>query len=185
MGQFSKVAQDAFNNFSIDAGVLLKTFTPSTPKLNEGDIICATTGDISASCVPTYTDFGEDVNGCPANTKELKRLTGWETKLSFTALDMTPEVFKTALGAADIASGKITPRNKLNDADFSDLWLVCDRTDDGLVAVCIKNALSTSGLSLTTTKDGKGNLAVELTGHVSISDVDTVPMEFYAQAKGD
>lgn len=181
MGTFSKISQDAFKKFGIDAGVVLKNFDPTSPKLADADIVCATTGDITASCTPTYEDFGEDVNGVAANTKELKRLTGWEAKLTFTALDITPEVIRLALGAADVNSTKITPRAELKDEDFSDLWLVVDRTDGGLAAVCLKNALSTDGLSLTTTKDGKANTSVGLTGHVSISAQDTVPMEFYVQ----
>ena len=43
-----------------------------------------------------------------------------------------------------------------------------------------KNALSTAGLSLKTSKDGKGNIGLTLTGHVSINDQDTMPMEFYS-----
>jgi hypothetical protein len=66
-------------------------------------------------------------------------------------------------------------------SDFeSSLWWVGDKADGGLVAVKIRNALSTSGFSLKTTKDGKGNLALTITGHVSINDQDTMPMEFYS-----
>jgi hypothetical protein len=50
-----------------------------------------------------------------------------------------------------------------------------------LVAICLKNALSTSGLSLQTTKDGKGQISVSLSGHYSITEQDVVPMEFYVQ----
>jgi hypothetical protein len=37
---------------------------------------------------------------------------------------------------------------------------------------------------LQTTKGGKGQVAVTLTGHYSVNDQDTVPMEFYV-AEGD
>ena len=43
----------------------------------------------------------------------------------------------------------------------------------------MKNALSTGGFSLQTTKNGKGQVAVSLKGFASIKDIDTVPMEFY------
>ena len=46
----------------------------------------------------------------------------------------------------------------------------------------LKNALSTGGFSLKTTKNGKGQISVELTGHVSISTQDAMPMEFYSEA---
>ena len=183
MGTFSKISIDTFKEFQLDAGVLLKTFDPTSPELVDDDIICATTGGINPTCVAEYRDNGEDVDNCPNNMKELKELVRWNTGLSFTALNVTPEVIRMALGAADIeaSSGKITPRSDLADTDFADVWWVGDRSDGGLVAIRLINALSTSGLSLQTTKDGKGNISVSLSGHYSIDEQDKVPMEFYVQ----
>lgn len=183
MGRFSKVSQDAFNEFQVDAGVLLKTFDVDSPELAEENIICATTGGINPVCTASYSDWGEDIDNCPNGTMELMDLEGWKCTLGFTALNTTPEVIRMALGAADIdaASGKITPRRDLKDTDFADIWWVGDRTDGGLVAIRLINALSTSGFSLQTTKNGKGQIAVTLAGHVSIKAQDVVPMEFYVQ----
>lgn len=181
MGRFSKVPQTAFDEFQVDAGVLLKTFDSAKPEITEDNIICATTGGINPTCVPTYSDWGEDVDNCPNGMMELMHLDGWETTLGFTALNTTPEIIRLSLGAADIASGKITPRRELKDTDFADVWWVGDRTDGGLVAIRLINALSTSGFSLQTTKNGKGQIAVTLAGHVSINEQDVVPMEFYVQ----
>lgn len=187
MGRFSKVAQTIFDEFQVDAGVLLKSFDPESPELVDEDIICATTGGINPTCVPTYSDWGEDVDNVPNGMKELKRLDGWETTLGFTALNTTTEVIRMALGAADVeaSSGKITPRRDLANTDFGDVWWVGDRSDGGLVAIRLINALSTSGFSLQTTKNGKGQIAVTLTGHVSINEQDVVPMEFYVQEGTD
>lgn len=181
MGRFTKVAESTFDELQVEAGVLLKTFNPASPAIGDNNIICATTGGINPTCVPTYSDWGEDVDNAPANTMELKHVDGWECTLGFTALNTTPEIIRMALGAADItaASGKITPRRELADTDFADVWWVGDRSDGGLVAICLKNALSTGGFSLQTTKNGKGQIAVTLTGHVSIEEQDVVPMEFY------
>ena len=187
MGRFSKISQDAFNEFQVDAGVLLKTFDVDSPELIDEDIICATTGGINPVCTASYSDWGEDVDNCPNGMMELMDLEGWECTLGFTALNTTPEVIRMALGAADVGAenGAITPRMELKDTDFADIWWVGDRTDGGLVAICLKNALSTSGLSLQTTKDGKGQLAVTLAGHYSIKEQHTVPMEFYVQEGTD
>lgn len=186
MGKFTVIPQSTFEEMQLDAGVLLKQFNPSTPSAPEDeDIICATTGGINASCVPTYSDMGEDVDNCPNNTKELKHLDGWECMMSFTSLGTSPASIRLALGAADIDSAdstKITPRKDLKDADFSDVWWVGDRADGGMVAICLKNALSTGGFTLQTTKNGKGQVSVELTGHVSIASQNTMPMEFYSAA---
>jgi hypothetical protein len=63
MGKFTVIPQDTFTALQLDAGVLLKTFNPATAAApSDEDIICATTGGISVSCVPTYSDFGEDVD---------------------------------------------------------------------------------------------------------------------------
>nr|DAR37850.1 MAG TPA: major tail protein [Caudoviricetes sp.] len=187
MGKFTVIPQDTFSGLQLDAGVLLKKFTPATPAAPaDEDIICATTGGINATCVPTYSDLGEDVDNCPANMKELKHLDSWECKMSFTSLGLSANAIKLALGAADIgdttASKKdiVTPRRDLKQTDFTDLWWVGDRADGGCVAIQIKNALSTGGFSLQTTKNGKGQLSVELTGHVSIDAQDTMPMVFYS-----
>lgn len=181
MGKFTKIPQDTFEQIQLDAGVILKTFTPDTPTEPEDeDIICPTTGGINVSCVPTYSDMGEDVDNCPTNMMELKHLDGWECTMSFTSLGTSPESIRLSLGAADVTGNKIVPRRDLKQTDFSDLWWVGDRADGGMVAVCLKNALSTGGFTLQTTKNGKGQVSVELMGHVSIDAQDTMPMEFYS-----
>lgn len=183
MGLFTVIPQDTFDGLQLDAGVLLKKFDPAKVAAPaDEDIICATTGGINISCVPTYSDLGEDVDNCPVNTKELKHLDGWECKMSFTALGTSPENIKLALGAATVSTTKVTPNRDLKQANFSDIWWAGDRADGGVVAACLKNALSTGGFTLQTTKNGKGQVSVELTGHVSIEAQDTMPMEFYSIA---
>jgi hypothetical protein len=183
MGLFTVIPQDTFDGLQLDAGVLLKKFDPAKVAAPaDEDIICATTGGINISCVPTYSDLGEDVDNCPVNTKELKHLDGWECKMSFTALGTSPENIKLALGAATVSTTKVTPNRDLKQADFSDIWWAGDRADGGVVAACLKSAISTGGFTLQTTKNGKGQVSVELTGHVSIEAQDTMPMEFYSIA---
>lgn len=182
MGAFTKIPESTFDELQLDAGILLKTFDPSTPTVTDANIICATTGGIQITCTPTFSDFGEDVDNCPVNMKELKHLDSWECTIGFTALNVSDDIIKLALGCATTtaASHKTVPNRNIAQADFTDIWWVGDRSDGGLVAVKLLNALSTSGLSLQTTKNGKGQLAVTLTGHVSINAQDTMPMEFYA-----
>ena len=188
MGRFSKISQNTFNELQVDAGVLLNQFNPESPELLDEAIICATTGGINPTCVPSFSDWGEDVDNVPNGMKELMHLDGWNTSLAFTALNITAETIRMALGAADVnaETGKITPRMSLNqEKDFADVWWVGDMSDGGLCAICLKNALSTEGFSLQTTKNGKGQLSVTLGGHVSINAQDEVPMEFYVQEGPD
>lgn len=188
MGQFTVIPQNTFDNLQTDAGILLKQFDPSNPAVADADIITATTGGINIVCQPTYSDYGEDVDNCPNNMKELKHLDGWNCTISTTALGTSPELIKLALGAADIDgedTSKIVPRADLDQDDFADIWWVGDKSDGGLVAVQLLNALSTGGFSLQTTKNGKGQISLEITGHVSIDAQKVVPMVFYSmEAEG-
>lgn len=182
MGAYTKIPQDTFDTLQLDAGILLKNFNPAQPAtVADADIICATTGGINVTAVPSFSDLGEDVDNCPNNTKELKHLDSWECKFGFTSLTVSEDVIKLSLGCADkdASAHKVTPRASLSQSDFTDLWWVGDMADGGFAAVKAKNMLSTSGLSLQTTKNGKGQLACELTGHVSINAQNEVPMEFY------
>lgn len=184
MGRFTRIPQNTFSELQMDAGLVLNKFDPTgaTP-VQEEDIITATTGGVNPVCEPTYSDLGEDVDNCPNNMKELKHLDGWNCTLGFTALGTSPASIKLSLGAADIDgtnTSLIKPRKDLQQSDFSDVWWVGDRADGGFVAIRLRNALSTGGFSLQTTKNGKGQNTMTLTGHVSINDQETMPMEFYS-----
>lgn len=190
MGAYTVIPQDTFDGLQMDAGVLLKKFDPANPgEVADEDIITATTGGINAVATPTFSDLGEDVDNCPVNMKELKHLDSWECTLGFTALGTDKESIRMELGCADINadSGAIVPRRDLAQTDFSDVWWVGDRADGGCVAIQLKNALSTGGFSLQTTKSGKGQISCTLTGHVSIKEQKVVPMVIYSidPAKSD
>ena len=178
---YSIIPQDTFDELQVDAGMILSSFNPASPSISQSDVITATTGGVTVECKPTFTDYGEDVDNVPNNAKEMKVITGWDCKLSTTALSSKMSMIRLALGAADVnaTTGAITPR-KLKQSDFADIWWVGLKGNDGFIAAKISNALSTAGYSLKTTKNGKGQLTVELTGHVSINDVGTVPMVFYS-----
>ena len=184
MGKFTVIPQNTFQGLQLDAGVLLRTFDPATAAAPaDADIICATTGGINVVCKPEFSDLGEDVDNVPANMKELRHLDSWTCSISTTSLGTSPALIKLALGCADIDgtdATKIIPRAELKQTDFSDIWWVGDRADGGMVAVRLLNALSTEGFSLQTTKNGKGQTAITITGHVSIDAQGTVPMVFYS-----
>lgn len=185
--KFTKIPDTAFDEIQLNAGVLSTTFTPSSGEI--GDILAATSGGISFEATPTYTDFGEDIDNCPKNTKELKKLDSWEVKMSGSFVTVTATSAKMMVGAADTAkegtADKITPRNDVLDTDFGDIWLVGDYsskngdTNGGFVAIHMLNALSTGGFKLQTADKNKGTLSFEFTGHYSIEDQSTVPFEIY------
>lgn len=186
MGRYTVMPENTFDALQLDAGVLLKQFDVEAASQGQlgfvdADILCATTGGVNPTCVPTYSDFAEDVDNAPMNVKEFKHLDSWECKMTTTGLGTSPELIKMQLGAADIVDGtKIVPRRNLAQTDFSDLWWVGDKANGGFVAIQIKNALSTGGFSIQTTKNAKGQLSLEITGHVSLANQNEVPMVFYS-----
>ena len=189
--KYTKIPENAFKNLQLNAGVLLSDFNPATATVENESIIGATTGGINFTATPTYTDFGEDIDNCPKNMKELKKLDSWEAKCSGTFVTIDTAVAKSLIGAADIGQSdttKVTPRNDLAQADFSDIWIVGDYSDQngdtngGFVAIHMMNALSTGGFQIKTADKAKGQFAFEYTAHYSMSAQDTVPFEVYVKA---
>ena len=186
MWRATKVSADAAENFQTNAGLLLNTFDISNPvEPEDGAIVCATTGDFSITCVPNVEDFFADVNNAPLNSKEGKRITGWTCGLSVTALDVTEETLKLSLGAADGSeTAGVNPRVQYKVDDFKSLYWIGDMIDENkLFVVAMDNTVSTGGLSFTSTNNGKGGLALTLTPHASLDNMDKVPMAFYILEK--
>ena len=189
--KFTKIPSDTFQKLQINAGILTTDFTPATGTIGEAGQIGATTGGVNFTATPTFSDFGEDIDNCPKNMKELKKLDSWEAKMSGTFVNADTAIAKRLCGAADIGTSdttKITPRNDLSSADFGDIWLVGDysdkngETNGGFIAIKLINALSTGGFQLQTADKSKGQFAFEFTGHYSMSAQDTVPFEIYIKA---
>ncbi len=191
MGLYTKVSEDAFDTLQLNVGVLLSSFDPANPYTapDDDDIIATTTGGINPTCTPTYSDFGEDVDNVPNNMMEFKHLDGWDCAMAFTSIKFNATNVAWALGASEstvVAAGnntagytKIVPRRNVQLTDYKDLWWVGDKANGGAFAVKLLNALSTGGLNIQSSKNGKGTNQMTITGHVSIAHQDTMPMEFY------
>ena len=187
--KFTQIPTTAMEEMQLNAGVLLSSFTPSTAEVS--GIIGATTGGIKFSAIPTYSDFGEDIDNCPKNMMEFKRQDSVEVKISGTFVTVTAATAKKLMAAADIGTSdrtKITPRNDLKTEDFADLWWVGDYSDKngatngGFVAIHVMHALNTGGFQLQSGDKSKGQFAFEFTGHYSIDAQDVVPYEVYIKA---
>lgn len=181
--RFTQVKLDAFKEIQVEAGVIMRDFDPSNPVLDRSKIICTTSGGVNIVCKPSFSDYFEDVDNVPNNTKEGKQVEDWECSLSTNMLDIYPEGVRLGLGVADIDANdqtRVTPRRDIKLSDFEDsIWWVGDRADGGFAAAQILNSLSTEGFSLQTTKKGKGTTPLTLMGHTSMNELDTVPMNFY------
>lgn len=195
MAKFTQIPIDTFKKLQLGAGLLASKFNPATGELTAANIIGATSGGVSFEATPSFSDFGEDIDNCPKNTKELKKLDSWDAKMSgsFVTMDTTAAV--SVIGAAAVASDdptKVVPRNSVNDTDFKDIWWIGDYSDvnddssstgkAGFIAIRLISALSTGGFKLQSGDKAKGAFEFEYTGHYSIEHIDTVPFELYIKA---
>lgn len=190
--KYTRIPVNTFKNLVVNAGILLSAFDITTGTVNEADMLGATSGGINFTATPSFKDWGEDVDNCPKNTKELMRLDDWDIKMSGSFTALTPALAKLLVGLADLSAGKITPRDTIDiENDFSDIWLVCDYSDKntgasaGSVAIRMMDALSTGGFQLQTEDKEKGKFSFEFTAHYSIDAQDTVPFEIYISAGTD
>ena len=186
--KYTKIPETTFQNLQLNAGVLLSTFDPGTAEVANESIIGATTGGVNFTATPAFSDYGEDIDNCPKNMKELKKLDSWEISLSGTYVTVDANAVKALVGAADVSGNKITPRNDLKLTDFTDVWWVGDYSDKngesngGFMAIHLMNALSTSGFHIKSGDKAKGQMSMEYTAHYSIDDPKKVPFEMYIKA---
>lgn len=190
--KYTQIPSTAFQNIQLNAGILVDGFTPSTGTV--GNLLGATTGGVNFTDSIEYKDFGEDIDNCPKNTKELKKLDSHEVKMSGTFVTISANTAKILAGAADVDDQDAThiiPRNDLVSGDFKDIWWVGDYSDvntganAGFVAIHLMDALSTGGFQIQSTDKEKGQFAFEFTGHYSMESADTVPYEIYIKQGGE
>lgn len=184
--KFTQIPADTFKQIQLNAGILVDTFTPATGTI--GDIIGATSSNITFAATPTFVDFGDDINNCPKNTKQLKKLDAWEAKMSGTFATVTAELSKRLAAAADVDTEDAThivPRNDLAAEDFEDIWWVGDYSDQngeqngGFCAIHLINSLSTGGFQIQSSDKAKGQFSFEFTGHYDMAQPEKVPFEIY------
>ncbi len=193
--KFTQIPTDAFKKLQLNAGILSTDFDPATGELTASNIIGATSGGVTFEATPSFSDFGEDIDNCPKNMKELKVLDSWDAKMSGSFVTMDTNVAKSVIGAATIATDdqtKVVPRNSIDAKDFKNIWWVGDYSDinedgssagkAGFIAIKLINALSTGGFKIKSGDKAKGTFEFEYTGHYSIENIDVVPFELYIKA---
>lgn len=186
--KYTKIPETTFQNLQLNAGVLLSDFDPKTAEVANEAIIGATTGGVNFTATPAFSDYGEDIDNCPKNMKELKKLDFWDINMSGTYITVDANAIKSLVGAADASGEKITPRNDVLLSDFVDIWWVGDYSDQngenngGYVAIHMMNTLSTGGFAIQSNDNGKGNFAFTYTAHYSMDAQEVVPFEVYVKA---
>lgn len=179
------LTKDNFLTMAYGGAIIVKDFDPTTfTPPAEGDVALCTSGNITINDNVTRLDLGSDVNGLYFAYKELQVVTGKEAStVSCTALNFGADDIRRYLGAADIDEtdeSKVNTRLYYKSTDFENLALVFPKVGGGYVALVMNNALSTGGLSITTSKDAKATIAVTFTAFRSI-EAKTVPeIQYYS-----
>lgn len=195
MAKFTQIPTDTFKKLQLGAGILTTDFDTATGELTASNIVGATSGGVSFEATPSFSDFGEDIDNCPKNTKELKKLDDWDAKMSGSFVTMDTKAAVSVIGTAAVASDdptKVVPRNSVDVKDFKDIWWVGDYSDinedstsagkAGFIAIKLISALSTGGFKIQSGDKAKGTFEFEYTGHYSLENIDTVPFEIYIKA---
>lgn len=193
--KFTKIPTTTFSEMQMNAGVFLSDFEPKTGTIDIADIIAATSGGCNFVDKLTFVDMGEDVDNCPKNMMELKKLDSHEVTMSGTAITVDPDALVMLAAAADKSTladatgvNLITPRRDVLTTDYKTIWWVGDysdkngETNGGYIAIKLINGLNTEGFSLQTTDKGKGTFAFAFMGHYSMAAQDKVPYELYIKA---
>lgn len=186
--KYTQIPADTFKQIQLNAGILVDDFDPETQEI--GDLLGATSGGSTFNAKPTYEDFGSDIDNCPKNTMELKKLKEWDAKMTGNFVTVTAKSAADLIGAADVDPSDnthIIPRNDVLAKDFKDIWWIGDYSDEndgenaGFCAIHIKNALSTGGFQIKSTDKNKGQFAYEYTAHYSIAKQDEVPFDIFVR----
>lgn len=189
--KYTKIPTNTFQQIQLNAGIIVDSFNPATGEI--GSILGATTGGNQFKDTVSFKDFGDDIDNCPKNTKQLKKIDSREATLSGTFVTVDTAMGKRLIAGADIDSDDSThiiPRDYLLDADFEEIWFIGDYShvntgaSAGFIAVHVMNALNTSGIQIKSADKSKGQFAYNFTGHYDMEDQDTVPYEIYV-AEGE
>ena len=187
--KYTQIPVDAFQNIQLNAGILVDSFNPSTGVI--GSLLGATSGGVQFQDNMEFKDFGEDIDNCPKNMKELKKLDKHEVTMSGTFVTISAATAKTLAATADIDpddTSHIIPRNDVYEGDFQTLWWIGDYSDvntgdnAGFCAIKLMNALNTGGFQIQSADKDKGKFAFTFTGHYSMAAQDTVPYEVYVRS---
>ena len=189
--RYTKLATDSWKKMIFNSGIVASNFTPATGAVDEADILFSTTGDISFTAARDVEDGGADVNNCPENTFQLAKAKSWVASLSGTSVNISTSIAKDLLGNADIGAtdtSKITPRGVLATTDFADKWFIMNYSDKmgaangGSVAIHLMNALNVDGISITSSREGNGQMSFNFQAYYDLENPSVVPFEIFVKA---
>ena len=190
MALFSGITTNTPKHLQLDAGCFFKNYDPATdtPATAAAKLIGATSGGGSFSAVPTIRQI--EIDGKRGAVKGLETIDDWVVTMTANVKEITADVLKLALAtgassayttSASAPYTKVVASSELADAHYIEniTWIGRLSGTQNPIMIVIKNALATNGLTLTVADKAEGVIPVTLTGHYTISDMETPPFEIY------
>lgn len=190
MPLFSGITANTPKHLQLDAGCFFKNYDPDadTPATAAAKLIGATAGGGSFSAVPTIRQI--EIDGKRGAVKGLETIDDWVVTMTANVKEITADVLKLALATgassaytATASAGytKVVASSELADEHYINniTWVGRISGSQNPIIIVIKNALATNGLTLTVADKAEGVIPVTLTGHYSLSDMETPPFEIY------
>lgn len=190
---FTGVTANTAKHLQLDAGAFFKNFDPTTDTFASASakLIGATAGGGSFAAVPTIRRI--EVDGLKGATKGYETIDEWQVTMTANVKELTVGALELALATGSHTSvkspntvtsnnyEKIVAANEIADSDYTTnvTWVGRLSGSETPIIIVVKNALCTNGLTLTTADKAEGVIAMTLTGHYSVADLDTPPFEIY------
>lgn len=190
---FTGVTANTAKHLQLDAGAFFKNFDPTTDTFASASakLIGATAGGGSFAAVPTIRRI--EVDGLKGATKGYETIDEWQVTMTANVKELTVGALELALATGshtDVKSPntvtsnnyeKIVAANEIADSNYTTnvTWVGRLSGSETPIIIVVKNALCTNGLTLTTADKAEGVIAMTLTGHYSVADLDTPPFEIY------
>lgn len=190
----SGVTANTAKHLQLDAGAFLKNFDVTTDTWESAKatkLIGATAGGGSFAAVPTIRKI--EVDGVKTNVIGYETIDEWEVTLTANVKELTADVLKLALAtgtSADVKSPstaaadnytKVTAGSELADSNYltNITWVGRLSGSETPIIIVVKNALCTNGLTLTVADKAEGVVALTITGHSTVANMDEPPFEIY------
>jgi hypothetical protein len=174
----------------LDAGAVFKNFDVATDTYATakaaGKLIGATQGGNSFAAIPTIRQIA--IDGVKGAAKGLEVIDAWEVTLTTNILEVSKDTIELAL-ATSRATGdtfndfydKIQAENYILDADYltnvTFMGKISGTSEP--VIIQVKNAMNTTGLTLSAADNAEGVIVMTFRGHYDTADLNTPPFVVY------
>lgn len=187
------LSTETFKNLQLNAGAFLADFEYSDIAdadalkaalaeaiKDESKCLGATRGGGTFECTPEKRNIEAD--GKRYEFVGSTVFDSWTVRMTGTLLEVKPSNWKRVLAAADVTGEKgkqvIRVRTDLLPTDYIKKLVWVGDTSEGFILIALKNALNTSGATMTFTDKGEGTLPFEFHAHQdSVDDMSHAPFE--------